>query len=475
MAAGPVTVTGWTHDLVLEDSAGTSQTTGSVDPWDAYAFYAASAKEEGALCAKDGSLTSASGNDYLITPLAGKNGLRISASETGELTFDTPVTGCDKIYALATYNYKASWESDANAGSNVTWTVTYSDGTTEAIKTKVKFYETTADNLAKTVDLIKIDRSGYTGKSYSVYEYEITLDPAKTAEKLTIKHTNWSGNLIVIGFSTGKGSGSDVPDTPSQAIACAGYDIDVIVEGIDNFKNLATAPASPVGIEGVDKQLVFYTDDVLADGAICGADGKVALANGHEYSLNPVANNALKLDAFAEHTLTLSTPVSGLDKVYLLAFGNHSYSVKYTVACVAAYDDGTSNTNGEWFQVGRWGNTEDSGVALENVGCLDWNTGDPDGAPKYRIYECAIPVDPSKNLVSLAFTNYAAAGNGDVVLLGLSTGTATSGIDSVFGNDDAEKTVTGIYNLRGMKVNADQKGIVIVRYSDGTARKVLNK
>lgn len=47
-----------------------------------------------------------------------------------------------------------------------------------------------------------------------------------------------------------------------------------------------------------------------------------------------------------------------------------------------------------------------------------------------------------------------------------------SGIDSVIG--DSECKEIGRYNLQGRKVSADYKGVVIVKYSDGTAKKIIS-
>lgn len=49
---------------------------------------------------------------------------------------------------------------------------------------------------------------------------------------------------------------------------------------------------------------------------------------------------------------------------------------------------------------------------------------------------------------------------------------STTGIDSIATGDTS---VVAIYNLSGVKVNTYQKGINIVRLSDGTTKKILVK
>ena len=49
-----------------------------------------------------------------------------------------------------------------------------------------------------------------------------------------------------------------------------------------------------------------------------------------------------------------------------------------------------------------------------------------------------------------------------------------TGIEAV-GTDKTAPTIVGYYDLNGKLINGKQRGTVIVRYSDGTARKALLK
>ena len=52
----------------------------------------------------------------------------------------------------------------------------------------------------------------------------------------------------------------------------------------------------------------------------------------------------------------------------------------------------------------------------------------------------------------------------------------TTGIQEVLtnnGNNNGEKTIKAIYTIDGAKVNSLQKGLNIIKYSDGTAKKVI--
>ena len=52
----------------------------------------------------------------------------------------------------------------------------------------------------------------------------------------------------------------------------------------------------------------------------------------------------------------------------------------------------------------------------------------------------------------------------------------TTGIQEVLtnnGNNGGDKTVKAIYSIDGSQVNSLQKGLNIIKYSDGTAKKVI--
>lgn len=56
------------------------------------------------------------------------------------------------------------------------------------------------------------------------------------------------------------------------------------------------------------------------------------------------------------------------------------------------------------------------------------------------------------------------------------TGVPPTGIDDVAGIEDSKaRTIEGYYNLQGQRINEPQRGVNIIRYSDGTAKKVLLK
>ena len=68
-------------------------------------------------------------------------------------------------------------------------------------------------------------------------------------------------------------------------------------------------------------------------------------------------------------------------------------------------------------------------------------------------------------------------GAGYITILGISrkgTGGVASGIENIE-NRPSASAVNGIYTINGMKINTLQKGINIIKMSDGTTRKVVIK
>ena len=56
------------------------------------------------------------------------------------------------------------------------------------------------------------------------------------------------------------------------------------------------------------------------------------------------------------------------------------------------------------------------------------------------------------------------------------TGEAPTGIDDVAGIEDSKaRTIEGYYNLQGLRMAEPQYGVNIIRYSDGTVKKVFIK
>ncbi len=106
-----------------------------------------------------------------------------------------------------------------------------------------------------------------------------------------------------------------------------------------------------------------------------------------------------------------------------------------------------------------------------------FSVGQPDRSGIYVISD-RLPVTftPSGNKRSyLATLRVSAPGAADklISLSGTYTG-QLSGIDSINADSNAdEKQVTGYYDLNGRLLNAPVKGITIVRYSDGSVRKLV--
>lgn len=239
-----------------------------------------------------------------------------------------------------------------------------------------------------------------------------------------------------------------------------GFNADVIAESTpvaDHVNN---------GIDGAKN--VFYTTDVKSSGAICKADGKIESISGKVYQLGTLAsNNVLRIGGdVAEGTLEFTAPVQAEELYILGTSADGATSLK----AVINYTDGTKSES--TVTVSDWGAYSANGIAVKNLGRVQYDTDSYDRYSSYKLYEQTLNADLAKKVESITFTNdsKSACSIFAISMKGRNTATGVKGISS-------EKNVeaVGIYTIDGMKVNTLQKGINIVRYSDGSAKKVFVK
>jgi hypothetical protein len=87
-----------------------------------------------------------------------------------------------------------------------------------------------------------------------------------------------------------------------------------------------------------------------------------------------------------------------------------------------------------------------------------------------------LPLDKSKKLKSISVYKEKSWDDSYLIVLGVTVkgvklATGINGVTIEGGNN----VVVGIYTLNGMKLSKPQKGINIIKYADGTCRKVIVK
>ena len=260
-----------------------------------------------------------------------------------------------------------------------------------------------------------------------------------------------------------------------------GFNADVIAEA---------SPAADHSTEGLDDQgWVFYTQDVQVKGAIAGNDRIVKTASGTEFQLAPYnGNNALKIvddddkdgdeDEGKYATLTLKTPVNA-EEVHILEMSAKNYTF---FSLGANYEDGTHAEEQEFTAEDWYGKKPDGDEAVYGLGRMirtgrDGYAADQiDDRYKFRLYEHVLPLDKSKKLKSISVYKEKSWDDSYLIVLGVTVkgvklATGINGVTIEGGNN----VVVGIYTLNGMKLSKPQKGINIIKYADGTCRKVIVK
>lgn len=186
-------------------------------------------------------------------------------------------------------------------------------------------------------------------------------------------------------------------------------------------------------------------------------------------------NNALVLnESGVSHDLVFDNPEKCSELYFLMTSTGGQSDVEVT----ANYDDGTASSTSV-FSPDNWYNYYPSGdEAVYGISRIPTTTipgffteDVPDNNYKFRLYEYTLPTDRNKKVKSVSFKtdSYSWPTILAISKTGYNVATdITSTVKNVF-----EKEIQAIYTINGIKLNAPQKGINIIRYTDGTAKKVI--
>lgn len=231
-----------------------------------------------------------------------------------------------------------------------------------------------------------------------------------------------------------------------------------------------------------DEDYVLFSTGLQEDGAIADDSGVVTTSKGTVFQLAPYdANNALVLkNVNEEQTLTFEQP-GEFEEIQILTISANGQS---TLNVYANYEDGSKSETwtfnpDDWYSETAGGDEAVYGLGRARVvEELDWSTWDYvkkdkiDSRYNFRLYEFAFRPDVSKTVKSLTFSSGKSRSYPTVFAVS-KTGKSV-GIKDVYA-PNTYRTIIGIYNLQGVPVQNPGTGIYIIRYSDGTAGKVLIK
>ena len=185
------------------------------------------------------------------------------------------------------------------------------------------------------------------------------------------------------------------------------------------------------------------------------------------------ADNALRLSEYDEEgTLTLTTPVETSELFVLGTSGNGTSSITVTLN----YSDGTSAEAGT-YGIRDWSvRTEQlqGDEAVKALGNIRRDNNSYSSDNHYCLFDFSVPVDPEKQLVSVTVKSQS---NAYASIMALSRIVEMpTGIDLLTASGHhADRQPTAVYSLGGMQQKGLKRGLNIIRYSDGTTKKVATK
>lgn len=252
-----------------------------------------------------------------------------------------------------------------------------------------------------------------------------------------------------------------------ESLPLRGWNKDVIAED---------KPVSAYVDGSLDQQgWALYPKSVQAEGAVCDEDGIVTSKAGVQYQLRPFdQSNAYVLNT-NPISMKMEEAKGGYEKLHFLmmsANGNSSVNIM-----VRYEDDEIQSVNGmvyDWY-----GENSAGDEAVYGLGRIKTRTGDGvsessiDSRLKFRLYELEMSVDPTKKIASIRIDNTSFWRRTVLTLLS-AVGKVSSVTDGITSVETAKSTeVVAIYSLNGMRLNTLVKGINIVKYADGTTKKIV--
>lgn len=244
-----------------------------------------------------------------------------------------------------------------------------------------------------------------------------------------------------------------------------GFNADVIAE--------ATPSASHVTGTIDQAGYTLYTTGVRESGALAGDDHSVTSTEGIPYVLaDYTTDNALTLTSTSDYELEVSDSIQG-STLYCLAISADGKSV---LTITPKYTDGTTGTSTSATVADWYGQTEDEDDAVNSLGRILTSSsyyGNADAFDSKEVcclYEVAVSLDKEKTLSSVTFSK---TGGRPTVFAMTAIVEKPTAIKGVVDNNAGK--VVGVYGIDGKVRTACARGINIVRYDNGTVKKVIMK
>lgn len=245
----------------------------------------------------------------------------------------------------------------------------------------------------------------------------------------------------------------------SVGIMPESFNEDVVAESL---------PASASTTVGIDGNRAFYSVRVKTEGGLPTYGNVKSNATGVQYRLADYAKkNAVQVSGNGTRVyIKLTQPVQ-TDRLFMLATSGGGAS---TVKAVVHYTDGSSD-NEQLLSIPDFSRRSPTGEeATLPMGNLRRDNDELSSDNHYYLFDIELSTDATKQVESISIE---ATSDALATIMALSK-VVTTGIKGISADDTtASHSIIGIYTLEGMKLSTPQKGINIIKYSDGTSRKIL--
>ena len=257
-------------------------------------------------------------------------------------------------------------------------------------------------------------------------------------------------------------------DADCMAMTMAsGFNADVIAEALPSASHV-TGTLDNTGY-------ALFSTGVQESGAVAGDDRKVMSNSGVEYVLADYTQpNALTLTSTTEQELAFDTLVHA-KKIYVLAVSADGSS-QLTVTPLyadATRGDAVTETIADWYNTTESGDEAVYGLGRILTKSSGWQGQSDvvDSKEAYNLYEMALTTDSSRKLSGIAVSK--TGGRPTVLAVSASVDKEVSGVSGI--QTDGNRSVVGVYGVDGKRRAVCSRGLNIVRYSDGTTRKIIVK
>ena len=211
-----------------------------------------------------------------------------------------------------------------------------------------------------------------------------------------------------------------------------------------------------------------------------GANRLITTKNGNVFKLAPFnQNNALVINELYKKKTVLFNQPEEAERIYVLYTSTGGGNNDIMVAPI--YEDGTTGDEYNMNAV-DWYGYDDNMTAVGDLGRImakDYEYGEAeldefDFRNDFRVFEYEYDgIDKNKKVKGLTFREFSNGQCGTILAISKFGLPVPTGLKEI--KNTTSTHIVGIYNLYGMKLQVPTKGFNIIKFADGTTKKVFIK